>query len=128
MARTFGFQSKLVEINELRFFDVCGGPGGFSKMCFAMGPMPVLGYGMTLKIEGNDHSLNWYPDLKQNKNFLILWGSDGTGNVYLPENLAHARDTIKRQHTINLVVADGGFGIRKVNGEHRENYQVASSY
>lgn len=93
-------------------------------MCFSEGPGLVVGYGVTLKIEGDDHSLNWYTDLKNNRNFHILWGADGTGNVYVPENLESVRDTILARDDINLVVADGGFGIGKVNGQHRENYQA----
>lgn len=87
-----------------------------------------MGYGITLKIEGDDISLNWYKQLTGNKHFHVLWGKDGTGNVYVPENLASVKTVIDEAGDIlDLVVADGGFGIGKVNGEHRENYQVTIS-
>eukprot|EP01127_Copromyxa_protea_P015435 TRINITY_DN443_c0_g1_i1.p1 TRINITY_DN443_c0_g1~~TRINITY_DN443_c0_g1_i1.p1 ORF type:complete len:564 (+),score=87.97 TRINITY_DN443_c0_g1_i1:10-1701(+) len=116
---------------SLTFLDVCGGPGAFSQMLLVTGPMlsePVIGYGITLKIEGADASLNWYNQLTSNENFNVLWGKDGTGNVYIPENLASVKTAIEEAgHSLDLVVADGGFGIKKVNGEHRENYQEVYS-
>eukprot|EP01126_Amoeba_proteus_P042074 TRINITY_DN455_c0_g1_i5.p1 TRINITY_DN455_c0_g1~~TRINITY_DN455_c0_g1_i5.p1 ORF type:complete len:334 (-),score=48.26 TRINITY_DN455_c0_g1_i5:307-1308(-) len=116
---------------SLKFLDVCGGPGAFSQMLLATGPTlsgPVVGYGITLKIEGDDISLNWYKQLTSNKHFHVLWGKDGTGNVYIPENLVHVKTVIEEAGDIlDLVVADGGFGIGKVNGEHRENYQEVYS-
>ncbi|CAE7514973.1 unnamed protein product, partial [Symbiodinium sp. KB8] len=56
------------------------------------------------------------------ENFVELWGADGTGNVCLPSNVAHAAAEVGRQ--ADLVMADGGFLVNKgSNGEHMENYQ-----
>jgi cap1 methyltransferase len=109
-------------ITETHFFDICGGPGSFSQVLLKQSPGAprVRGYGITLM-----HSLkdSWYTQLQNDKRFKIFCGEDGSGNVYVPENLIQVEKGLENEK-INLVVADGGFGIMKnAEGQHVENLQ-----
>jgi len=85
---------------------------------------PSQGFGITLEIEDTEISDIWYKDLTLNRRFTVCKGKDGTGNVYIPENLVSVRDDITTQgKKIDIVVADGGFEIKKYNGKHMENFQ-----
>ncbi|CAE7758379.1 unnamed protein product, partial [Symbiodinium necroappetens] len=111
---------------RLVFADVCGAPGAWSKYFFKLGAEAecvVRGFGFSLREGTNALSCTWFPeDLVKRENFVELWGADGTGNVCLPSNVAHAAAEVGRQ--ADLVMADGGFLVNKgSNGEHMENYQ-----
>jgi len=60
--------------------------------------------------------------LKIEKTLLFFFGVDGKGDVYNPLNLEFVEKEIGSG--CNIVIADGGFKIRKNDqGEHMENYQ-----
>ena len=105
----------------LTFFDVCGGPGAFSQTLLEETRGRVKGYGITLKDVSK--SLSWYRSLLADDRFTPLYGADGTGNVFPPENIENVADVIK--HTVDFALADGGFEIKPdpVTNERRENYQ-----
>ncbi|HSA76263.1 MAG TPA: SAM-dependent methyltransferase [Nitrosarchaeum sp.] len=98
------------------FLDICGGPGAFSQLLLY--DKKRKGFGITLKTK-NEY---WYPELQKNAKFTIIDGEDGTGNVYDPKNLDQVVDVI-RETKIQIVVADGGFEIKKVDDVHMENFQ-----
>jgi hypothetical protein len=119
-----------------------------------LGKQPCRGYGMTLRMPNTPKSDAWYPMLENDPNFTISFGVDGTGtastlffyvlqaldhsatcltvvghpgSVYDLKNLDGLCEEIKQNgdtQRVNLVVADGGFEIKKnEKGEHMENYQ-----
>lgn len=99
---------------SISFADVCGGPGAFSQALYATMPKffkQLRGYGMTLLNEGDD-TLQWYPNLVSKPQFFVLYGVEGTGNIYPTENL-HALMAVTRNPAwpLLLVVADGGFDV-----------------
>jgi len=84
----------------------------------------IRGYGITLTLGDTPISDIWYKELKNNPDFIICNGVDGTGNVYSPANLDDVKRIIEeRGDIIDIVVSDGGFEIRKVGDKHMENFQ-----
>lgn len=109
----------------LRFLDICGGPGAFSRSIFQLAKQAkirTVGYGVTLKIGGDDTSLNWYDNLTRMRNFHILWGVKGNGNIYDVDNLRSITEYIGK-NKLDLVVSDGGLGIHKIGDEYVESYK-----
>ncbi|XP_049850987.1 cap-specific mRNA (nucleoside-2'-O-)-methyltransferase 1-like [Schistocerca gregaria] len=104
------------------FFDICGGPGAFSKLLLDKKLNLKKGFGMTLRVPMTEKQDYWYPMLENNPRFEIVWGKDNQGDIYVPENLCSAVDATKGEH-VGIVVSDGGFKIQKVDGEHKENLQ-----
>lgn len=112
------------------FFDVCGGPGSWSEVLLSgRGNCKWRGFGMTLKLPNTPLSDMWYEHLVKDSRWKALWGSDGTGDVYVASNLTAARDEVKGLcMPVSLVVADGGFHISvNSNGQHQENLQELHS-
>jgi len=107
----------------ITFLDICGGPGAFSQLLLDKTPK-LQGYGITL--EGAD-SLAWYKALLDHERFTVLHGMDGTGDIYVPENLQFVEEKIRQDgnlESLQICVSDGGFEIKKnEKGEHMENYQ-----
>ncbi len=54
----------------------------------------------------------WYPQLEKHPRFTILYGADGTGNVYKTENLVALAKQVAGKD-VNILVSDGGFKITK---------------
>lgn len=100
-------------VRSIAFADVCGGPGAFSQALYATVPRRTFsqlkGFGMTLYSDKDD-TLNWYSELIKKHKFTVTYGVDGTGNIYLPENI-HALQSLVQPFAMQLVVADGGFDI-----------------
>jgi len=107
--------------DSIIFLDICGGPGAFSQLLLDKKCQPI-GYGITLKCD-----IQWYRELENNIRFTICNGADGTGNIYVPQNLESVVEKIQTDNQLsklNICVADGGFEIkRNEKGEHMENYQ-----
>ncbi|CUE73123.1 Cap-specific mRNA (nucleoside-2-O-) methyltransferase 1, putative [Bodo saltans] len=129
--------TKLCKQNGWRqaaFADVCGGPGAFSQALYATVPKyfsskrSIRGYGMTLLNEGDD-TLQWYPNLTGNKQFFVLHGTEGTGNIYPTENL-HSLMAVTRDPSwpLLLVVADGGFDVPFDVAEYQEAISLRIVY
>jgi cap1 methyltransferase len=116
------------------FADVCGGPGAFSQALYATVPKyftskrSIRGYGMTLLNEGDD-TLQWYPSLTGNKQFFVIHGTEGTGNIYPTENL-HSLMALTRDPSwpLLLVVADGGFDVPFDVAEYQEAISLRIVY
>jgi 23S rRNA U2552 (ribose-2'-O)-methylase RlmE/FtsJ len=118
--------NKLELFHELpsttNFVDICGGPGAFSQLLLQN--KKGKGFGITLKTKDKSGTVNseyWYPEIQNEKRFTVVDG-DGTGNVYNPSNLDAVVTAVGTTH-IHIVVADGGFEIKKVDGNHAENLQ-----
>eukprot|EP00002_Diphylleia_rotans_P036547 TRINITY_DN8065_c0_g1_i1.p1 TRINITY_DN8065_c0_g1~~TRINITY_DN8065_c0_g1_i1.p1 ORF type:complete len:603 (+),score=125.55 TRINITY_DN8065_c0_g1_i1:134-1942(+) len=110
---------------EFYFADVCGGPGAWSQYIMIEEPF-AIGFGMTLRTSQSPKTDDWYPSLTKNDNFRAFYGSDGSGNVYLPDNVNGLEELIRKETEdgLHTVVADGGFEILKSEtGEHLENVQ-----
>lgn len=108
------------------FSSVADGPGSWVEVILKLVKYPVKGFGMTLLIPGKS-SLNWYPWILKNRNFIIENGKTGTGDIYVSDNLIKFNNTIK-SHTnnkmINLALSDGGIEVGGViNGIHYDNIQ-----
>lgn len=98
------------------FLDIAGGPGAMSEVLLSKG---MTGYGITLKSK----TLNWYPELKDIRDFKILWGApvknrEADGNILLPANQDYVVDHV---NSVDLVVCDGGIGEDK-------NQELANAY
>ncbi len=123
---------KLMEVHEKThildvpvgvFLDICGGPGAWSEVLLKEKP-GWRGYGMTLKLANTPKSDLWYPHLQKDSRWKALWGVDGTGNVYSPQNLDDAARVTSASGAVTIAMADGGFKIEKnQNGEHMEHLQ-----
>jgi len=129
---------KLIRVNIGRpdlflFADLCGAPGGFSEYIMnrfrSNGTRgSCRGYGMSL-VGKNEHGAGarWrledfcQIDTSFSINYRILFGDDGTGDIYNWENILCFQKEIERdlqeagiQHRkMNLVVADGGFDAQR---------------
>jgi len=120
-------------INYFLFADLCGAPGGFSeyimKRIRSKGTgCACRGYGISL-IGSNEHGKGalWrledfcQSDSTFSINYHVLYGCDGTGDLYNWENLKTFKSDIQcdlqkagiAQRKMNLVVADGGFDAQR---------------
>lgn len=96
-----------VDSKPLKFMFLCEGPGGFAEaiMKFRADPRDEY-FGMTLKCD-HDRSI---PDWKLNGSKLnIIYGSDGTGNLYHIHNIKYLVKISKGRNNIDFITADGGF-------------------
>jgi 23S rRNA U2552 (ribose-2'-O)-methylase RlmE/FtsJ len=87
------------------------GPGGFIEAVVKMrNNANDRYYGMTL-INDHDHNVpGWHKSkhfLDQNKNVIIEYGKDGTGDLQNGENLLYCYE--KYANSMDLITADGGF-------------------
>jgi len=103
------------------FLDLCGGPGAWSQHLLGQHELALRGFGFTLKAGAvgdaddwqADSKDDWYPDLHAHPDWTALWGSDGTGDLLKPGNLAHAAKQLANEQVL-LCVADGGFSDREI--------------
>ncbi|ETV98303.1 hypothetical protein, variant 7 [Aphanomyces invadans] len=96
---------------HLSFVDLCGAPGGFSEyLAFRANYREVRGHGISLRVPGMSH-LNWQLPPAVQDVVSVLYGADGTGDLYKQENIEHFVHSVLETHSsgVNLVVADGGF-------------------
>ncbi len=83
-------------------------------MCEKVLRIPANGFGMSL-VGTNQHGTGFEWNL-QNPNFLIVNGSDGTGDIYKWGNIICLQSTILQHNytsKVDLVVADGGLDIQR---------------
>ena len=97
--------------NSCQTFHLAEGPGGFIEAVVKMrNNANDRYYGMTL-INDQDHNVpGWHKSkhfLDQNKNVLIEYGKDGTGDLQNAENLLYCYE--KYANSMDLITADGGF-------------------
>jgi cap1 methyltransferase len=100
-------------------FKRCGAPGGFSEYIFSMCKdilnITAIGFGMSL-VGTNQHGTGFDWNLRH-PNFLIVNGSDGTGDIYKWGNIQWLRKIISQHNscrtTVDLVVADGGLDVQR---------------
>ncbi len=92
----------------LRFMFLCEGPGGFAEAVMKYRKEPNDTYfGMTLRCDNNRSIPSWKID---NSKLNILYGADGTGNIYHIENIKYlTKLTQGNNNKIDFITADGGF-------------------
>nr|AFS51962.1 DekiORF84 [Dendrolimus kikuchii nucleopolyhedrovirus] len=94
------------------FLDLCGGPGEFANYLLSTNPF-VEGYGVTLM---NNPSCLYRSRLSKLKNFTIIAGPNGTGDVFDKDVIFEI--SFQCGNRCDLVVADGA-----VDVSGRENQQ-----
>lgn len=98
------------DTDNMRCLFLAEGPGGFveAMMKFRHDYFPSAQdtfYGITLKSNNN----KTIPDWKyKNTSLSIIYGKDGTGNLYNPDNIQHLCDTLG-EGSMDFITADGGF-------------------
>ncbi len=101
-----------------KFLDLCGGPGGWSKVLLDLG---LSGYGITIL---SDSCKMWYEDLENNDKFTILhFENNDITKEFVRTSL------ISNVHNVSLVVADGAPSL-DVGGDEckQENYSCKLIY
>ncbi|EAX88123.1 FtsJ-like methyltransferase family protein [Trichomonas vaginalis G3] len=104
------------------FADICAGPGGFTDYLYWRLDGRAKGFGMTL---AGDH--DWaQPEmfLSTIPNFTKVYGPEGNGNIFNPDNIEDLYNTIKTETNnkmVQLVTADGGTA---VDGEENAQEQL----
>jgi 23S rRNA U2552 (ribose-2'-O)-methylase RlmE/FtsJ len=97
---------------KFTFLDVCGGPGGFVEYLLrtcADRRASCEGWGITVR---GSPGVDWQLDASgPHESFHKLWGADGTGNVYNPDNIRAVVEAVRlgAPAGVDLVTADGGF-------------------
>ena len=117
---------KMVEILEVMSFfkdlpakinsaHIAEGPGGFIQALYSVSEKHKKNIGasiaMTLK-PTNPHVPGWKKAtqfLQRNKQVIVHYGADGTGDIYKPENQASYIDQCKAANGVHIFTADGGF-------------------
>ena len=105
------------------FADACAGPGGFTEYMLwreqQLGE-ECHGFGFTLKQE-NDWELGSFRAPKRPFRFSVDYGKDGTGDIYVSDNIRHFARKVHQEtdgQGVDLLTCDGGFSVK---GE--ENFQ-----
>jgi 23S rRNA U2552 (ribose-2'-O)-methylase RlmE/FtsJ len=103
-------------------FHLAEGPGGFIEALnyFRRKPTDTY-YGMTLMNDDKD-TPKWNKCekfLKENPHINIVYGPDGTGNLYHLENLLYVKDHYT--NSIDFITADGGFDFSIDFNKQEEN-------
>eukprot|EP01098_Paradermamoeba_levis_P004405 TRINITY_DN1894_c0_g1_i5.p1 TRINITY_DN1894_c0_g1~~TRINITY_DN1894_c0_g1_i5.p1 ORF type:complete len:349 (-),score=91.24 TRINITY_DN1894_c0_g1_i5:47-1000(-) len=101
------------------FIDVCGAPGAWSQLLLRTKPS-IRGYGLSIILPDTPASETWYHYLQQNDRFMILFGSDGTGNIYVPENIVDVAEVIEEEER-RVERGEGEGGGRGREGNQRRN-------
>lgn len=93
------------------FCDIAAAPGGFTQYIQFRIPRS-FGYGMSVR-----SGIRWKErDLDMNR-FNILWGSDGTGDLYTNADWFAERVSSTQVAGVDLVMCDGGF---EVEGDYEK--------
>lgn len=107
--KTFNILSYFKFTNVLSFH-LAEGPGGFIEaFSYLRNNSRDLYFGMTL-INKNKNTPGWKSAkdyLNNNKNVIIEYGIDKTGNLYNPDNFKYCYK--KYKNIINFITGDGGF-------------------
>lgn len=106
---TFNFEVDFAHKN-IKSFHLAEGPGGFIEaMTYLRKNSRDKYYGMTL-IDDNNNIPSWKKCdnlLEKNKNIILEYGLDKTGNLFCPENLIYCIE--KYGHKMDFITGDGGF-------------------
>lgn len=103
------------------------GPGGFYEAfhkrrmeVFGEGiPLPDKYYGITLKSNKNKNIPDW-----KIKDVNISYGKDGTGNLYLLENIMYFVNEVG-PNTVDFITADGGFDFSSdFNNQEEQSFRL----
>ena len=95
------------------FFDVCGGPGGFSEFLLTKFKWKAKGYATTIK-GPLDFRLYKFNLRAPTETLRVGYGDDGTGDLCKLGNIQWLATRVRRdiaKEGVDLVVADGGFGV-----------------
>lgn len=97
--------------NSIKSFHLAEGPGGFIEaLAHLRKNTNDMYYGMTLIDQDNKKVPGWKKAeifLHSHQNVHIEKGTDGTGNLYAPENLEKCMQLY--QNSMDIITADGGF-------------------
>eukprot|EP00005_Dracoamoeba_jomungandri_P002993 CAMPEP_0174257482 /NCGR_PEP_ID=MMETSP0439-20130205/6609_1 /TAXON_ID=0 /ORGANISM="Stereomyxa ramosa, Strain Chinc5" /LENGTH=397 /DNA_ID=CAMNT_0015340577 /DNA_START=27 /DNA_END=1217 /DNA_ORIENTATION=- len=105
----------------LYFADICAGPGGFTEYILYRKKLKAKGFGFTLKGDC-DWKLGKFNRESPTDNFEINYGRDGTGNIFISENIRCFAELIDKRTDgkgVELVTGDGGFAVET----GKENFQ-----
>ena len=107
---TFNLEIDFAHKN-IKSFHLAEGPGGFVEAMTYLRKNPRdKYYGMTLIDNNNNNIPSWKKCnnlLEKNKNIILEYGLDKTGNLFCPENLIYCIE--KYGHKMDFITADGGF-------------------
>lgn len=109
---------------NLTSFHLAEGPGGFIEAFVNSRNNPNdTYYGITLLNNNNDVP-GWKKSidfLKNNKNIILEYGADGTGDLMNSVNLQYCNE--KYENTIDIITADGGFDF-SIDYNHQESVSL----
>lgn len=108
--------------SSLTSFHLAEGPGGFIEAVCELRKCNKWDkiYGITLASSSKDVP-GWRKStyfMSRHPEVTLLWGRDGTGNIYSPDNLEHARNRMGG-NVADIVTADGGFDF-SIDFNHQE--------
>lgn len=103
------------------------GPGGFLEATMRKrNNKKDVYHGFTLKPEHKsipDWKLNSFTN-KQLKQISLLYGKDGTGNLYNLDNIEYVAQQLK-EHSMHLITADGGFDFSaNFNNQEQQSFKL----
>ncbi|TPX63205.1 hypothetical protein SpCBS45565_g06793 [Spizellomyces sp. 'palustris'] len=102
---------------ELRFADLCSGPGGFAEYLLwraNTGGVPIRGWGMTLRGRQDFALDRMHPESCVKQLFEPFYGDDGTGDLRKTENIRGFSELVEyatSNEGLDLVMADGEIDI-----------------
>lgn len=107
--------------NNMKSFHLAEGPGGFIEaLSYYRNNIQDIYYGMTL-IDKNPSIPKWKKNVQSlsNKNVILEYGIDKTGNLYNKNNLIYIYK--KYKHSIDFITGDGGFDFSLNFNNQEEN-------
>ena len=107
--------------NNMKSFHLAEGPGGFIEaLSYYRNNIQDIYYGMTL-IDKNPSIPKWKKNVQSlsNKNVILEYGFDKTGNLYNKNNLIYIYK--KYKHSIDFITGDGGFDFSLNFNNQEEN-------